>query len=95
MMSLRSDLRRFVGLAAEALKVEAKRWLDPADKSDAPEPPPVVVAPSKPTSKWHSSAYHVEVLGSSVCPDCEQPKKAGAYRCPPCTTIARKAAGYV
>jgi hypothetical protein len=38
-----------------------------------------------PSTKWQSPQFHVDALGSRVCPDCDEPKRVGAYRCGACT----------
>jgi hypothetical protein len=82
-------IRQMLALAYEAAKVEARRFAEALE--EATEPPPVEQAPAPeptqfaPPSKWSSPAFHVEALGSRVCPDCDEPKRVGAYRCPKCT----------
>lgn len=87
-------IRQMLRLAVEAVKVEIEHWRNPVQ----PEPvvaPIVTAAQVAPTvSKWSSSAFHMQVLASTECPDCGAPKKVHSYRCPSCTVIARKAAGY-
>jgi hypothetical protein len=81
-------IREMLRLAVEAVKVEARRFAEaleeatepPVEQAPAPEP-----VQSAPPSKWTSPAFHVEALGSRVCPDCDEPKRVGAYRCPKCT----------
>ncbi len=68
----KAALVRWFFRAREAARHEASRWRNPAA--------PVAAPPSR----WASSAYHVEVLGSSVCPDCDEVKAVGSYRCKPC-----------
>ena len=77
-------IRQMLKLAVEAAKVELARLFDAIDAADAAEMAPPAPATAAPPSKWSSPAYHIEALGSSVCPDCEAPKNVGAYRCKPC-----------
>jgi hypothetical protein len=98
-------IRRMLKLAVDAAKVEAKRRLgreepEPAQSPSAVEPSPVAeeaptpvtAAPVK-ESPWVSGNYHQMVLKSASCPECEQPKKVGAYRCPSCIERKRSEAG--
>lgn len=74
-------IRKLLKLALSAARHEVARWKNPAP----PEPAPVVVPADRwRNSRWSSSAYHVEVLGSSVCPDCDEVKAVGSYRCKAC-----------
>jgi hypothetical protein len=83
-------IRQMLKLAVEAAKVEADRFLGLAEEPATPkaEPASVNVQPSK----WSSPEFHIEVLKSASCPDCDKPKKAGSYRCKPCTMVAQKTA---
>lgn len=96
--------RRTLSLAVAALKFEIDRWRHPA-QVHAPPPlesveldePVVTVAPAPPApapNRWASPAFHTATLASTACPDCGEAKKVSWYRCGPCTTVARKAAGY-
>ena len=72
---------------ARRAKEELRRFFDDVDAADAAEAQaaePVVVPAAKPASRWESPGYHIEVLGSRVCPDCDEPKVTGRYRCAPC-----------
>ena len=62
------------------LRERARSLLEPAVDALMTPPPP---------SRWHSPAYHVEILGSGVCPDCEGQKPVGDYRCQPCAKWVR------
>lgn len=76
-------IRRMLRLAVDAAKFELARLFQAVDEADA-----AADAVATPPSKWTSSAYHLEVLGSSVCPRCESPKLVGAYRCKRCVDDA-------
>lgn len=86
--------RQMLRLAVEAVKVEIELWKNPTGVEPEPMPAPVPVAVAEPppvpkaVSKWSSTAFHMEALRSTSCPDCGATKKVGSYRCVTCASEA-------
>lgn len=95
-------IRKMLGLAFEAAKVELEHWRNPAPAFVEPvvEMVPAVneavevsvtSAVTTPVASWrHSTKGHVDALAATACPDCGEAKQVGWYVCAACRP--RKAA---
>lgn len=73
-------IRRVIGLAIEAAKVELQHWLNPVP---AGAPAPVAVQPTG----WDPETYLARLTAASRCPFCAGPKTAGVLMCKPCDKV--------